>query len=247
MMRLERLSSDSEKLLKQTNVVEISFNTSEILLNKISKEPPEAPLSIFEGMSPIFFLLIDALNFCFWNPDLKKTFRYHDRTGSVALGLRIKEILNGSPNLFDKLTSNCDDFVRDLLGPTEGTLLLIPERERILRDIGIFLKENDFDSLVEDYSGESVNDFASFLIEKLPYAFSDIVNYDSISLPFCKKLRLLLSDLEAFCGMTFSDRNNLLVFADYKLPYLFMHYGVINVRPDQMKHIIQGDIIPYGS
>ncbi|PIR89122.1 MAG: hypothetical protein COU07_02740 [Candidatus Harrisonbacteria bacterium CG10_big_fil_rev_8_21_14_0_10_40_38] len=247
MTRLENLLPLSEKFLRETNFVKISENIPEELKIKLLTEPDSEPLVQFEGLSPVFFLLIDSLNFCFWNADESKTFRYGELKGSIALGMKIKEVIKKYPDLADKLSNDPSGFMKELLLGTTGQMQLVEERVRILGDIGIFLKETDFEKLVTEFNGKSVNDFANFMLEKLPYVFSDIVNFNGVMMPFCKKLRLLISDLEAFCGMNLKDREDLLIYPDHKLPQLFINYGMLIPRSDLLQKLKDKEVLGYGS
>jgi hypothetical protein len=144
---------------------------------------------------------------------------------------------------------NAVEFARVIGG--SGTLQLMEERAAGLRELGRLLLE-DYEGqahrMIEEASGSAVG-LARTLAEKLP-SFRDMARYRGHAVWFLKRAQILAADLYgAFKGRSwgaFTDIDQLTAFADYKLPQVLRHLGVLKYAPplaslvDAMKPIPAG-------
>ena len=248
MIKLEVLLKQSKKFLKTAKISIDKEMAPKLIEDLISVKPTEILID-FESQSPFFYLLVDALNFCFWNPDEDKKITYKHQSGSTALGYLIKEKLSSYPELFShtNLTRSPDKILEAVLADAGGELLLKEERIKILKELGKFLKKYNFNEVVRKFQNQDVNKLANFIAVKLPYAFGDEIRKRGIKLYFYKKLRLLISDLSMLGGIPFKNIDKLLVYADYKLPQVLIHYGILKLPPKIIIRIQNKETIPHKS
>ncbi len=82
-------------------------------------------------------------------------------------------------------------------------------------------------------------------------SFRDEAVYHGQTVYFWKRAQIFVADLyHAFAGKAwggFSDLDQLTAFADYKLPQVLRHLGVISYHPDLELRIDQREHLPAGS
>jgi len=204
-----------------------------------------------------YFLVLDALNFCFWPPPGKPRWEieYESRrfSGYYALSVSIKRAIgSGIPITKTDFLANItlEDLKRVLRG--QGELQLLKERVDILRELGR--------TLLDEYHGEaskfleaaenSAMALVSLASEKLP-SFRDVAMYGHDEVFFYKRAQILASDLYgAFNGADwghFTDVDKLTAFADYKLPQVLRHLGVLCYGPDLTQKVDHGILLEGGS
>lgn len=249
MLKLESLLQQSQAFLKKTKVVAITQKNIGTLADFIKTPLTLAGIEDFAGQAPLFFLLIDGLNFCFWHPDAHKKFAYYNNSGSVALGYGIKDALKNNPEIFepDHLIKNAPTVFKTIIKNADGELLLPQERVKILREIGQFLKKCDLKKVIAKFQSQDIDKIARFIAKNLPYTFKDEQTKFGITIPFYKKLRLLLSDWMMLSGLKFKNLDKLLVYADYKLPQVFLNYGVIKIPEKYLAQLKNHEIVPKNS
>ena len=204
-----------------------------------------------------YFLVLDALNFCFWPPPGKPRWEieYESRrfSGYYALSVSIKRAIgSGIPITKTDFLANItlEDLKRVLRG--QGELQLLKERVEILRELG--------QVLLDEYHGEAsrfleaAENSAMALVylasEKLP-SFRDVAMHGRDEVFFYKRAQILASDLYgAFNGADwghFIDVDKLTAFADYKLPQVLRHLGVLCYEPDLTQKVDHGTLLESGS
>jgi hypothetical protein len=141
--------------------------------------------------------------------------------------------------------------VKGMLGG-KGALQLLEERRKILRELGRVL--------VVDYAGKaaglietarhSASELTFLLVKKLP-SFRDRAFYRGMPVFFYKRAQILVSDLYgAFQGKGlghFFDMDRLTAFADYKLPQVLRHLGILVYTEELREKVDQGLHIMAGS
>jgi len=134
----------------------------------------------------------------------------------------------------------------------QGELQLLRERADILRELGR--------TLLDEYHGkaskflEAAENSAMALVylasEKLP-SFRDVAMYGRDEVFFYKRAQILASDVYgAFNGVDwghFTDVDKLTAFADYKLPQVLRHLGVLCYEPDLTQKVDHGTLLEGGS
>lgn len=240
MLHLKNLLSDSKKFLKKSKLVKINKKNIPALASKLlNLKLIFGKANKFSYLSPNFYLLLDSLNFCFWNVDDSKKFSYKNKNGSVAFALALKDNFKKAEKY---LYINPKKFYKVILKNTSGKLLLEEERIKIIKEISRFLLKNDLISILNYFQKKDIDLVANFFAYKLPYAFGDKVKKLGIELPFYKKLRLFISDLINLTSFKFKNKEKLLVFADSALPKVFMAEKILILKPKIKSQILKGKI-----
>ncbi len=206
----------------------------------------------------VFYLLVlDSLNFCFWPPSghAKWEIEYKSKrySGYYALAAAVKRAIeSGVPiNRADYLAELSFDQLLQLLGG-RGELQLLKPRLRVLQELGqVLLKDygGKAHKLVEDAGGSAIA-FVRLVSEKLS-SFRDVAAYQGMEVFFYKRAQILASDLYgAFKGKgfgAFSDIGDLTAFADYKLPQVLRHVGILRYGESLARRVDQQIYVEAGS
>ena len=204
-----------------------------------------------------YLLVLDCINFCFWPlpGNARWEIEYESRTlsGYYALAASLTRALkSGIPiTSAEYLAELSKDELKDILAG-RGDLQLLDQRLEILRELG--------KALVQDYNGKahrmveaagnSAITLARLLAEKLA-SFRDIASYQGRKVFFYKRAQILAADLSgAFDGKawgSFTDMDKLTSFADYKLPQVLRHLGVLRYAPALARRVDQMELIDPGS
>ena len=204
-----------------------------------------------------YLLVLDTINFCFWSMagekrwevlyDSKKVSGYFGVASALKLALESGVPLNDPAFLRDMTTGT----LQDVLGGT-GTLPLFHERADALNELGRLLISQYSGRaihLVEEAGGSAVA-LARLLAHKLT-SFQDVATYDGRKVCFYKRAQIFASDLHgAFRGKSwgrFSDMNALTAFADYKLPQVLRHLGILQYDKDLAEKVDRQANIQHGS
>lgn len=184
-----------------------------------------------------YLLVLDTLNFCFWPISGQKKWQieYENQmiSGYYALAAALKKaILQGIP-ITDAayLMELSHDELTRVLGGT-GQLQLLGDRRRGLNELGrVLLDAYDGQAykLVEAAENSAVK--LSRRLAKTFSSFQDVARYRGDKVFFYKRAQIFAADLYgAFEGKawgSFSDLNELTAFADYKLPQVLRHLGIL--------------------
>lgn len=184
-----------------------------------------------------YLLVLDTLNFCFWA--LPGESRWEIEYGSevvsgyFGLAAALKQALASGVPMTDPgyLAAMTEDQLRNILGG-RGVLPLLQERVRNLNELGQILLEVYDGKPVRlvKAAGKSAVALARLVAENLP-SFRDVARYHGRDVFFYKRAQIFASDLySAFHGQSwgeFRDVNTLTAFADYKLPQVLRHVGVL--------------------
>ena len=219
-----------------------------------------------------WLLLLDALNFCFWaeKDQPRWGIEYEGQTlngywaEAAALTQAVKE---GYP-LWDARylrEISSADLAQIFRGapPLEGTgaihltsteapIPLFEQRLANTREVGRVLLEQfegQFARAIEQ-AGRSAVSLALLLVERFP-SFHDIATFREHEVRFFKRAQICVADLySAFGGEqwgAFTDIDRLTIFADYKLPQLLRHFGVLEYDPLLAKRIDGFELLTSGS
>jgi hypothetical protein len=134
----------------------------------------------------------------------------------------------------------------------QGALQLLKERLRTLHELG--------DALLGEYSGQacrlvetaqgSAVKLSLLLAEKMP-SFRDYAEYHGRKAFFYKRAQIFAADLHgAFEGKkwgNFKDIDKLTAFADYKLPQVLRHLGILHYSKPLAKKVDQRVYLKAGS
>jgi len=209
-----------------------------------------------EEETAAYLLAVDTVNFCFWPPrgQEKWEISYKGETYSGYYGLSVsfkKAMESGIPitdaSFLDALTLR---QLKEVFAGT-GVLQLMEERLRNLKELGRVLLDKysgQASRLVTTAGGSAVK-----LVELLAgdfASFRDQGRYDGQKVYFYKRAQLFAADLHgALRGKGLGglrDIMELTAFADYKLPQVLRHVGVLEYssglaeKVDRVIHIDPG-------
>lgn len=191
-----------------------------------------------------YMLVLDALNFCFW-PDDELQYDH------LAAGLA--EALKDDPTIFDthRLKNFTGSMLRGLL-QWPRPLPLEDERVRLLHEVGTEL-ERSFD-------GKAVNLVAAakgsalalvHLVTKHFPGFRDHAVYKGHQVFIYKRAQIFVADLwGAFKGKglgEFEDIGCITMFADYVVPAVLRHWGILSLSQALVKKLDSLQELPSGS
>lgn len=204
-------------------------------------------------------LVLDALNFCFWQPPGSQRLRWsvtwqgqtYDGYWALAAALRRAQE-NGVP-LADAgfLAALTEDEVGEILAGDPGTdpVLLLRARMEHLREVGQALLHRWNGSFLTalNTAGGSAPALVEMVLHSLP-SFRDVVRYNGQAVRFYKRAQILVADLHgAFGGQgpgCFRDLDTLTAFADYKVPQVLRRFGILRYAPELERQITEHRLIP---
>jgi len=252
------------------NVARISSQVriEEEALNRLCKKIVEDRITVpawnrryhFDGTGRdrVFYLLVlDSLNFCFWPAPGKAKWKIDCKSeklsGYYALATALKKALeSGIPfTKADYLAELSLGKLKQILGG-RGELQLLQDRVKILNELGQLLLEEysgEATRLVES-AGMSAVKLVRLLVEKLS-SFQDVAQYLGHTVFFYKRAQIFAADLfGAFDGRewgSFNDMDRLTAFADYKLPQVLRHVGILRYAQALAQKVDQKMLLTSGS
>ncbi|MDY7030427.1 MAG: queuosine salvage family protein [Thermodesulfobacteriota bacterium] len=200
-----------------------------------------------------YILVLDSINFCFWPEQGKEKWEIEygseKLSGYYALAAVLKKaVVSGIPiTKAYWLAEMTLDELKKILGG-RGELQLLEDRLMALKELGqVLLDEYDGKALhlVEASQGSAVN-LSLLLAEKLS-SFRDVAEYSCFKVSFLKRAQIFASDLfGAFGGKGSGNLNEidrLSCFADYKLPQVLRHLGIMQYSQTLAQKIDQRILI----
>lgn len=180
-----------------------------------------------------YVFIMDALNFCFW----PSNWEYADLSKAVSNAMKDKSF--AKPANLAKIS--LEDFRTAVFGGIDFPLL--EERHRAVQELGRvvdgFFKGEYLEVLRNvDFDGPRLLD----LIARYFLKFQDHSIYQGEQIFFYKRAQILVADLfGAFdqkpCDISIKNIDQLTCFADYRIPQILRHKGVL-VYSDKLKHLI---------
>lgn len=186
-----------------------------------------------------YFFIGNAINFCFWNNRYDKRFKYKSYIGSAAMWALLRDNLQ----YLDVGYLRCLDIRK------EKELYAMPmaeEREFALREVGKVLSEL--------YDGKVINlciacEWDSVrIVEKIVKDFptwEDSCN----QVEFHKRARLFIAMLHGRFSKNspLTNINKIPSLADYQVPKVLEHYGILQYSDKVKKIIEKQELIEHGS
>ncbi len=201
-----------------------------------------------------YVLVLDALNFCFWGDPRWEIF-YDDEklSGYVALAAALKRAIAEKIPITDaRFLSDISEKRLSQILRGEGRLHLWEKRLEILRETGATLLkkyQGQAHYLVEAAQQSAVK-LVQLLSQDFP-SFRDEATYKGKTVLFYKRAQILAADLYgAFHGRrwgAFDDLDQLTAFADYKLPQVLRHIGILQYGPSLAENIDRQELLAPGS
>ncbi|HPD61197.1 MAG TPA: queuosine salvage family protein [Thermodesulfobacteriota bacterium] len=204
-----------------------------------------------------YLLVLDSINFCFWpapgNPKWEVEYQSEKLSGYFALAAALKKALeSGVPLTHASYLAelSLSEF-RKILGG-KGNLQLLQSRVQNLNELGRVL--------LRAYNGKAYNlveaaaQSALKLVRLVAGAlssFQDTAAYHGKKVLFYKRAQILAADLYgALQGNdwgSFHDIDLLTAFADYKLPQVLRHLGVLRYEKALAQKVDQHILLNAGS
>jgi hypothetical protein len=205
-----------------------------------------------------YLLVLDTLNFCFWSTPGEHKWEVESETqeglsGYYALAVALKKAIKSGIPITNAhyLAELSLDELKQLLDGT-GKLQLLRNRLRSLNELGNVLRY--------DYGGQafrlveaaekSAVALSRLLAEKLP-SFHDTAEYCGQKVFFYKRAQIFVADLfGAFEGKawgSFGDMDQLTAFADYKLPQVLRHLGILHYEKALAQKVDHQEYLDAGS
>jgi len=211
-----------------------------------------------------WLLLLDALNFCFWAEKDKPRWRINYKgeilDGYWAEAASLTRAVEEGIPLWDAeyLSTMSREDLMYIFRPTQGAgdsaaemIPLFDARLANVHEIGRVLLElysGQFSNAIEKANGSAVN--LALLLEQDFTSFRDVAVYHSKEIRFLKRAQICVADLYgAFGGKrwgAFTDLEKLTIFADYKLPQVLRHFGVLEYAPGLAQHIDSQGLLKSG-
>lgn len=238
MIAKEQILDSIQFVVNNSKYVRIKEENIEKVINLL-KESKQGPLLISnyldlkkysENQILIYMILCESLNFCYWDSEIEWKIEYKGEWYSGTFGLFYsisKAIQNGYDLLnveyLEKITiEQLDEIFK---GTT--SIPLLKERYDIIKQLVAELKNikdiaKAFDSNNDiELLNKIINNFSNF---------KDISIYKGQKIYFFKRAILLVKDLTlnvAFIKAKAVNSNNMLGCADYKVPQVLRHLGIL--------------------
>eukprot|EP00601_Ochromonadales_sp_CCMP2298_P004962 CAMPEP_0173190590 /NCGR_PEP_ID=MMETSP1141-20130122/12427_1 /TAXON_ID=483371 /ORGANISM="non described non described, Strain CCMP2298" /LENGTH=304 /DNA_ID=CAMNT_0014114711 /DNA_START=11 /DNA_END=922 /DNA_ORIENTATION=- len=195
-----------------------------------------------------FIFVMDALNFCFWP---SPRFEYD------TLAVSLKNVLEKDPSAFnaDKLACITEETLASWF-PEDNMIPAIPERVCRLREVGAVLA-SEFDGLAANMvaaADHSAVAMVKLVLQHFP-GFRDCTTYRGSEVHLYKRAQILVGDVWAAYGRStdpahkysFHDLQEITMFADYRVPQILRHMGVMRYSPELAERIDSLGEIPKDS
>jgi Potential Queuosine, Q, salvage protein family len=209
-----------------------------------------------------WLLVLDALNFCFWAEKGQPRWRidYHGEVldGYWAEAAALTRAVEEGIALWDAgylSTMSREDLAyifRGVQAAGAGEMIpLFEQRLEHVHEVGRVLLERydgQFAHAVNQTEGSAVK--LTLLLAQDFSSFRDVARYRGREVHFFKRAQICVADLHgAFSGRrwgTFSDLDKLTIFADYKLPQVLRHYGVLEYRRSLAERVDKQELLAAG-
>ena len=204
-----------------------------------------------------YLLVLDSINFCFWpapgNPKWEVEYQSEKLSGYFALAASLKKALeSGAPLIHAPYLAELSlSELKKILGGT-GDLQLLEARVQSLNELGQMLMleyKGKVPNLVEA-AAQSALQLVRLVADTLP-SFRDSATYDGEKVFFHKRAQLFAADLYgALQGKKWGclhDIDCLTAFADYKLPQVLRHLGVLRYEKTLAQKVDHYTLLDAGS
>ena len=203
-----------------------------------------------------YLLVLDTLNFCFWpiegRPRWEVEYDSTRLSGYYALAAALKMAFERGLPLNDAtyLSTLTLAQLKEILGG-QGELQLLRERAQSLNELGQVLLA-DFGGKAHwlvAAAGGSAPRLARLLADKL-FSFRDEAIYKGQKIFFYKRTQIFAADLnKALAGQSWGDlqkMDELTAFADYKLPQVLRHLGILQYQEELARKIDRKTLLAPG-
>lgn len=201
-----------------------------------------------------------VVNFCFYAGKLEKKWSvawpegqrtkggFYSLIGSFRRAIAENKPILDAHYLAELKITEAEEIFR---GVDDTVIPLLKERVECLREAGRILTEKfngKFIHLIEQADWDAVR-IIELVIQNFPHFF-DVVVLDKKEARFFKRAQLIASDLSHVLqrhNRILSRVDQIVTLADYRLPQMLEHFGVISYTPELEGRIIAHDEIATGS
>jgi len=246
----EQVLSDARDVVARAGYVRLKDEAAARWAERAEMADPADAPSPWDGLTASrdetanLVLLSDALNFCFWSPRplhtrwLGRPVERHTAFTVLLADAVRRERAWLDPDFWSGMTREI--FAAPFAGA--GELLMIEERVAVVQETGRILRERyagRFARLAEDCDADAAR-VAQRLFEEFP-SFTDRATHQEREVRFAKRAQICAIDLSiawrraGHAGLEGLD--SLTAFADYRIPQILRHLGVIDVAPELAQRI----------
>ncbi len=213
----------------------------------------------FDGTerSANWILVLDAMNFCFWSekdqPRWRIAYKGEMLNGYLAEAAALTRAVEDGVPLWDAayLVQLSSETLASIFRG-EQIIPLFEQRLQNAREVGRVLLEHfngQFTNVITAAESNAVK--LALLIAGHFSSFRDVALYRGQPLCFYKRAQLCVSDLYgAFKGKSWGDltaMDQLTAFADYKVPQVLRHLGILGYAPELARRIDSQELLAEGS
>ena len=208
------------------------------------------------GIDWVFFA--DTLNFCFWQPEDQAqytvTYKGTTQTGYLAMCAAINRALDQnveltSPSYFVSVDeATLGDL---LLGDHNVPIPLLAERVDCLHQVGRVLQQKfsgRFSNVLAQCDNSAIR-LLQMVLDNFP-CFNDGADYEGTRVSFHKRAQILVADIwclyEGTGVASFTDIDQLTMFADYRVPQSLQHYGALRYSDQLLQHLREDKLLSSG-
>lgn len=201
-----------------------------------------------------YLFILDSLNFCFWSePRWEIHYQDENLSGYWALAASLKRAIENRVPITEAeyLAQTSPEELREIF-KGKGEIPLWERRREILQEIGKVLKQkyNGRADLLVTQASKSAANLVRMLVADFSN-FRDEAWYKNHKICFYKRAQIFVADLYGcFQGKSFGefhDLEQLTAFADYKLPQVLRHRGILKYSPNLARKVDYYEPIPAGS
>jgi len=261
---MNKVLETARHVKKRSQQITINQQAIGVFSRKLFEDGVEIPpwnydYHFFDGghKTVAYLLILDSINFCFWpKPGADKwkvQYKSESISGYYALAASLKKAMESGIPITDAhyLAEITLGKLKKILSG-KGEWQLMEERVRILNELGAFLikQYNGEATRLVDTAENSALKLVKLLFENLP-SFRDEADYYGTKTYFYKRAQIFAADLYgSFAGKGwgfFKDMDNLTAFADYKLPQVLRHVGILQYSPSLEHKVDNGILLEAGS
>ena len=234
--------ADCRRVAAGAGLVRLDLEAADRLAAELAGEPPPprwgAPHLVAAEAgteaAAAWTLTLSAMNFCFWGEEPRWRVAGHDGYLGLAHALRRAHDAGLGPADPRRVAAwTPDDLAAVLAGDPGGAPLppMLAERHAVAAELaGWLLSAWDGSASAALGAAPDAQAFAQTLAATLP-RFRDVGEWHGRAVALLKRAQIAAHDCGAALGRAapagLRDRSRLTAFADYKLPQVLRHHGVI--------------------
>ena len=243
MITREKILDSIKYVVDNSNYVVINRNNIDnvISLLKESKREPwlnsdYLDLENFSQEQILFYLILcESLNFCYWDFDIKWKIEYKDEwySGSFGLFYAISKAIKNGYNLLNiEYLENITIEELDEIFKGTTSIPLLKERFEIIKQLVSEYKQ--ISNITQSMSANSDIELLNNIVNHFSN-FRDISLYKGREIYFFKRAILLVGDLilnNSSISKSVKNDDNMTGCADYKIPQVLRHLGILEYSDD---------------